>query len=192
MSMKMYEILISIDIGLTGGIAFFDFVSKEVLSIYSMPSEKIQTKAGRNKGILNLERLKFILEIPKVKEDRAIVVLEDVHAFPGQGVVAMATLMEQKGIIRGLAKGLGYDELLIQPKTWQSYFDMIPPKDLKGSSASKTKTLRKEWLKATSLEKARGYFPEWKETKLAPKDAHGLSDALLIGKFILDSEVLLR
>lgn len=185
--MNKYDVIIGIDIGLTGGISFFDTVSGEVLYVYEMPSEKIETKAGRSKGIINLPRLKFILEIPKVHGETALVVLENVHAFPGQGVVAMATLMEQKGIIRGLCAGLGYDEFLVEPKTWQKYYDMIPPKDVKGTSASKTKTLRKQWLKETSLERARLLFPEWMYTKLAPKTAHGLSDSLLIGKWYLEN-----
>lgn len=80
--------------------------------------------------------------------------------------------------------------MLIQPKTWQAHFDMIPPKDLKGKTANKTKSLRKDWLKETSLIKARNNFPEWAETKLEPKTAHGLSDALLIGKFYLEYDAV--
>lgn len=186
--MSKYDTIIGIDIGLSGGISFFDTVSGEVLSVYAMPSEKVKTKSGRNKGIINLPRLKDILEIPKVHNESAIVILENVHAFPGQGVVAMATLLEQKGIIRGLASGLGYDEMLVEPKVWQKHFGLIPPKELKGKSASKTKTMRKEWLKQSSLDLARKLFPEWSETKLELKTAHGLSDALLIGKWYLDKE----
>lgn len=182
-----FDVLVSVDIGLQGGIAFFDVLSGEVLALYSMPTNKIVTSSGRNKGELDIPKLKFILEIPHVKSETALVVLESVHAFPGQGVVAMATLMEQKGIIRGLCSGLGYDEFLVEPKTWQKHYDMIPPKDLKGASASRTKTLRKQWLKDTSLERARSLFPEWAETKLAPKTAHGLSDSLLIGKWYLEN-----
>lgn len=185
MTLHDFDVLISVDIGLTGGIAFFDIVSGGVLALYSMPTNKIVTSSGRNKGELDIPKLKFILEIPHVKSETALVVMESVHAFPGQGVVAMATLMEQKGIIRGLCSGLGYDEELVEPKTWQKYYGMIPPKDLKGPTASKTKTLRKAWLKAKSLEIARDKFQEWANTKLAPKDAHGLSDALLIGNWYL-------
>lgn len=183
----MYDVIIGIDIGLSGGIAFFDYESKEVLTICEMPSVKVQTSTGRNKGELNLERLKFILEIPREHKEKAIVVIENVHAFPGQGVVAIATLLEQKGIIRGMCKGLGYDEFLVEPKTWQKYYELVPPKDLKGSTGSKTKQLRKAWLKDGSLELARSKFPEWAETKLAPKTSHGLSDALLIGKWYIDN-----
>jgi len=187
MNLHDFDVLVSIDIGLTGGIAIFDIVSGEVLALYSMPTNKIVTSSGRNKGELDIPKLKFILEKPHVKSETALVVMENVHAFPGQGSVAMATLMEQKGIIRGLCAGLGYSEQLVEPKMWQKHYSMIPPKDLKGSSASRTKTLRKSWLKEKSLQIARETFKEWAETKLAPKDAHGLSDSLLIGKYTIEN-----
>ena len=185
--MKKYDVIIGIDIGLSGGISFFDVRSGEVLSIYEMPIKKHINSDGKEKNELDLEKLKFILEIPKVHLEDAIVVFEDVHAFPGQGVVAVGTLLEQKGIIRGLAMGLGYDELAISPKTWQKYFDMIPPEDLKGSTAVKTKTLRKKWLKGKSLELARNYFPEWAETRLSKPTSHGLSDSLLLGLWYMEN-----
>ena len=166
---------------------FFDILSSEVLSIYEMPTNKVTTKSGRNKGELDMARLKFILEIPKVHDETALMLMENVHAFPGQGSVATATLMEQKGILRGMASGLGYTETFVEPRTWQAYYDLIPPKDLKGVTASKTKSLRKKWLKEVSLEIARGEFPEWANTKLAPSTAHGLSDALLIGNWYLST-----
>ena len=182
-----YEVVIGVDIGLTGGIAFFDSVSRELLSLYPMPTVEVTTKSGKIKKQIDLERLKFILEIPREHKDSAIVVMENVHAFPGQGSVSMATLLEQKGILRGLAAGLGYDELLVEPKTWQKFFTMIPPKNLKGTTAAQTKTLRKRWLKETSLEIARGLYVQVSETKLLEDDAHGLSDALLIGDWFLNT-----
>ena len=181
------DVVIAIDIGLSGGIAFFDTVSEEVLSLYEMPTLDALSSSGKKKRILDLPRLKFILEIPKVHQEKAVIVFEDVHAFPGQGVVAVATLLEQKGMIRGLASGLGYMEMPVEPKTWQKYYGMVPPKELKGSTGSKTKTLRKAWLKERSLEYAREYYQEWAETKLKKSTAHGLSDALLIGRYALNT-----
>ena len=177
-----YTILVGIDIGLSGGIAFFDFQSGEVLSLQPMPTLDTVSKSGKKKRVIDLEKLKFILEIPHLRNEKTLVVMEAVHAFPGQGSVATATLMEQKGIIRGLCSGLGYAEFQVEPKEWQKFYEMVPPKDLKGKSASQTKTLRKKWLKDKSLETARKMFPEW-ETKLSPNDAHGLSDSLLIGNW---------
>jgi hypothetical protein len=187
-SQNNYDVIVAVDVGLHGGVAFFDTVSGELLSLYPMPTMEVTSKSGKVKNKLDLERLKFILEIPREHNESAVVVMEDVHAFPGQGSVSMATLLEQKGILRGLAKGLGYAEYLVEPKTWQKYFDLIPPKDLKGSNASKTKTLRKKWLKDRSLQTARALYSEWAETKLAPKDAHGLSDACLIGRWFLNGK----
>lgn len=186
MNKSDYEILISIDIGLTGGLAFFDIRSGEVLSLHAMPTMKEPKSNGKEKTVLDITKLLYLLEIPLVHNDNALVVYEDVHAFPFQGVVSVAGLMEQKGIIRGMSKGLGYDELPIQPKTWQKHFGMKPPEDLKGATDSKTKTLRKEWLKAKSLELARDKFKEWKG-KLEPKTAHGLSDSLLMGQWYMET-----
>jgi len=180
-----FDVLVAIDIGLNGGISFFDTVSGEVLAVYPMPSVKVTTSTGRNKGELDLDKLKHILEIPRVHGDTALVVMENVHAYPGQGSVATATLMEQKGIIRGMCAGLGYTEEFVEPKTWQKHYDMIPPKDLKGGSASKTKTLRKKWLKEKSLSVAKERFPDWVE-KVGKSD--GLSDALLIGEWYIKKE----
>ena len=126
---REYDTIIAIDIGLGGGIAFFDTVSGEVPSLYEMPTNKIVTSSGRKKGELDIERLKFILEIPRVHEEFALIVMENVHAFPGQGVVAMATLLEQRGIIRGLCAGLGYDEMLVEPRVWQKHYELVPPQD---------------------------------------------------------------
>lgn len=181
--MKNYDVIVGIDVGLNGGLAFFDAHSGEVLSLYPMPTIQVE-KNGKDKKVVDWDRLKFILEIPKEHKENAILAFENVTAFPGQGVVAVGTLLEQKGFFRGLSRGLGYAEYLVQPKTWQKHFDIVPPKELKGESAKKTKALRKKWLKESSLEIAKRKFPEW-ETKLSRKDAHGLSDALLIGEWYL-------
>jgi len=186
MNKSDYEVLIAIDIGLTGAISFFDVQSGEVLAVHEMPTKPSVTSKGKNKNILDLDKLKFLLEIPKEHNDRTLVVYENVHAYPGQGVVSVGTLLWQRGVLQGMVKALGYNELAIQPQVWQKHFGMVPHKDLKGVTAKKTKTLRKAWLKEKSLEIARAKFPEW-EGKMEKSTAHGISDSLLIGKFILET-----
>lgn len=181
--MTLPNITIGVDVGIHGGISYFDTVSHELLDIKKMPLLKIE-RGGKEKNFIDLDKLKFYLEIPKVHNDSAIVILEDLHAFPGQGVVSMATLLEQKGLVRGVAKGLGYDELLISPKTWQKYFNLTPPKEIKGKKASQTRTLRKKWLKQQSIVCAIENFPTW-EDKIGKSD--GLSDALLMGFWYLQT-----
>lgn len=188
--MKMvndYDVVIAVDIGLSGGIVFFDTVSGEILSAVEMPTEKITTKSGKEKKVVNLARLRHILEVPKEHKERALLVMENVHAFPGQGTVAIGTLMEQKGIISGMATALGYEVVTVEPKTWQAWYGMLPPKELKGATATKTKTMRKKWLKEQSVTMAGDLFSEWRDTKLALTDAHGISDAMLIGNWLLEA-----
>lgn len=178
------DVLISIDIGLTGAISFFDFYTKELCMVKDMQNLTV-TKSKKEKKILDIEKLLFLLEIPFVKKESAVVLYEDVHAFPGQGVVAVATLLEQKGIIRGISNALGYVEFPTSPKLWQGHFGMIPPSDLKGNTVSKTKALRKKWLKEKSIELAIKNFPDF-SGKLDKPTCHGRSDSMLMGKWFLD------
>lgn len=180
-----YNIVMGIDIGLTGGISFFDAQTNELLSIYDMPTKSI-IKDNKKKNVLDFDRLLFIMEIPKIHKDKAMVVFEGIHAFPGQGVVSIATLLEQKGYIWGLARGLGYDALPVQPKEWQKHFGIIPPKEIQGTSAQKTKILRKVWLKDKSRMVASELFPRF-DHWFEAKTSHGRSDATLIAKWYLST-----
>lgn len=175
-----YDILMSCDIGLSGGISVFDTISQELLSIYNFPTKESTTKSK----IIDIDKLHYIMEIPKVHNDTCIVVLESIHAFGNSGF-GVGVLMEEKGIVMGLAKGLGYDQIQIPPKEWQKHFGLVPPKDLKGSTAKKTKYLRRKWLKENSVIKARELFLEWAKTKLRLKTSDGISDSLLLGQYAL-------
>lgn len=180
-----YDTIISIDIGMSGGLAIFDvseFIHESLgaLLLKDMPTETKTNSVGKEKKVVNIKELLHLMEIPKCRNESALVIFEDVHAFPGQGVVATGTLLEQKGIIRGITRALGYDEFPISPKTWQKHFDIVCPKEIK------KKEHRKKWLKEKSLEIARKKFPDW-EMRLSNKTAHGLSDALLIGAWFLEN-----
>ena len=131
-----YDTIIGIDIGLSGGVTIFDVSEYEheslgALILRDMPTYPVINKTGKTKTALDIVALLHLMEIPKCRNESALVIFEDVHAFPGQGVVAVGTLLEQKGIIRGLAKALGYDELPISPQTWQKSFGIVCPKEIK-------------------------------------------------------------
>lgn len=179
----MYDICCSIDVGLSGGISFFDYETKELLSLYSMPTKQSTNKSGREKKVIDLDHLLHILEIPKTHNDDTIVVFEVIHSF-GDAGFGVGTLMEQLGIVRGMVKALGYDETQVAPQTWQRHHGLVCPKDVKGTTGKKTKYLRRKWLKAKSLEVAREKFPSCHE-KLKRADSDGKSDALLIGSYYL-------
>lgn len=174
------DLIIGVDIGLSGAICFLDTYASTLLSIYDMPiMDGSLTKSGRKKSILDIGRLHFIFEIPKFHFDSAVVVIESIHSFPGQGVVSVGTLLEQKGIIRGLAFALGYELAEVSPKTWQKHCGIVPPKDLKGQGP------RKKWLKEKSRTIASETYPEFSE-KFLKNNAHGRSDSCLIAKYYRD------
>jgi len=180
-----YDTIIGIDIGLSGGVTIFDVSEYEheslgALILRDMPVIPFTNKAGKEKNVLDIVSLLHLMEIPKCRNESALVVYEGVHAFPGQGVVAVGTLLEQKGIIRGITKALGYDELPISPQTWQKSFGIVCPKEIK------KKEHRKKWLKEKSLEVARKKFPD-REMRLSKSTASGLSDALLIATWFLEN-----
>lgn len=176
-----YDVVIGIDIGLSGGISFFDTVSDEILSISEMPNKKFTNKSGKEKKVIDLDKLFFLLEIPSVHKETAIVVFEDVHSFGNLGF-GVGTLMEEKGIIRGMAKALGYGELAVSPKEWQKHFGIVCPKDVKSTTAPKTRAMRKKWLKSKSMETAKNLFESWD----ARIKHDGISDSLLIARWYLD------
>ena len=176
-----YDVIIGIDIGLKGGITFFDLDEKDhdghgLLYVKPMPVLPGQTSKGKKKDFLNIDRLKFILETPQVHNEKVLVVFEDVHAFPEEGVISVGTLMWQKGVIQGMCSVLGYDVLPISAKAWQKSFNIVPPEDLKGKQ---NKAKRKKWIKEHSLSKARELFPDW-ENQITHD---GISDAVLIGLY---------
>jgi hypothetical protein len=181
--MSNYNVLLGIDVGLRGAICIFDAEEGEILNIYDMPTyyteSKTKTKSGkfRQKGHLDLDKLLYILEMPKHQGDKTLLVMEDVNAFPGQGVVAVGTLLEQKGILMGMGKALGYDIKLITPREWQKYFGIVPPKEIKG------KEKRRKWLKNNSRIQAVKEFPDEWMNKFIPPDGDGRSDSSLIAKY---------
>jgi hypothetical protein len=173
-----YDIIVGIDLGLTGGISFFDCQSGELLSIYPMPT-KVIIKGEREKKVLDIDKLHFLLEIPKEHNDNALVIFEDIHAF-GSGGFSMDVIMEQKGVLRGLIRGFDYTPCAVHPKTWQKHFGIVPPKSMK------KKETRKTYLKNQSRKVAQGLFPGFAH-KFELKGSHGLSDATLLGRFWLDT-----
>ena len=175
------DIIIGIDIGLTGALCFLDYYANDILSIYDMPvMNNGFSKNARKKTTLDIGRLNFILEIPTFHFESATVIIEDIHAFPGQGVISVGTLLEQKGIVRGLAQTLGYELVTVSPKTWQKHWNLVPPKGLKG------KEPRKKWLKENSRLLASENYPEF-SAKFDEVKSHGRSDACLIAQYYRDT-----
>lgn len=79
----------------------------------------------------------WIQDVPK---DDTLVVIEKVHAMPGQGVTSMFTFGEGFGELKALAKILGHPWALVPPQTWKKHV-------LAGTDKSKGATV--EWALRT-------------------------------------------
>jgi hypothetical protein len=96
-----HDIIIACDIGLHGGIAFFDPLeashpSNGLLSLMDMPVKEREGKTN----VIDLERLVYIMERARVRQETALVVFEDIHSFGNSGF-GVGKVMEEKGMLRG-------------------------------------------------------------------------------------------
>ncbi len=150
--------LLSIDPGITGAlVAWNDGIET---AVYPMPFLKVKVAGKKNlQKRLDLKALdKIFLEVSP-----HIVVIEKVHAMPGQGVTSMFNFGFAFGAVCTLAATYADETHLIQPSAWKKHFDLL-------------KTAKSA---ATDLAK----------TMTSTKMSSGKADAYLIGKFYHASQM---
>ncbi len=153
--------IIGIDPGITGAIAFIDEYKVIVADIPVMAKGKGKS---RIKNQVNAAGLSNLIESTVYKEGStkyAIVYLERVSSMPGQGVASMFSMGDSFGCIRGVCAGMGLRVEIITPKTWKSYYKL-------GSN--------KEVCRAKAIE----LFPL---IDLHRKKDHNKAEALLIAEY---------
>ncbi|MBC8388982.1 MAG: hypothetical protein H8E13_13180 [Actinobacteria bacterium] len=141
---------IGIDVGKSGAVAVINKTTKKV---YDCPLIKNKTKK-----VIDINSLYLILSSFSAN---STVLVENVHAFPGQGVVSMFSFGKGFGIYLGLLTALEMKYKLVTPQKWKKEFN------LKGKN------------KKDSIAVAKKLFPNIKITK--SKD--GRADALLIAEY---------
>lgn len=107
--------VVGIDPGNAGGIV--ELVNGQVANRMPMPVREVPVAGRRTKKrtVLDEERIAAFL-----RERRPdVVVIEDVHALPGQGVSSMFAFGLGKGVLQGVCAGLGITYVLVPPRTWQ-------------------------------------------------------------------------
>lgn len=151
----MHKTYIGIDPGASGALSAI--VTKDGV-ITSHQTVEFKT-AGLDGYINSLWSLK-ILNIKKV-------IVEQVHAMPGQGVTSMFTFGKNFGEILGALKALGIGYELVPPQKWQKELGVVKP--------TATKAERK---KAIS-EKIIAVYPETGSLIRGPKGGYkdGVADA---------------
>ena len=108
-------IIIGIDPGLSGGIAVIE--NGRIVETHRMPVVKFG-----GKKVMDSRGLREIL----IERDYASrVVIEKVHAMPGNGKVSMFTFGFGAGVIEGVLAGITMPFEYVTPQKWQSILNGI-------------------------------------------------------------------
>ena len=146
--------IVGIDPGLTGAIAFLD---GESYFVEDMPVMARGKGAGKVKNQVNPSELYTLLAMRGVK----LACVERVSSMPGQGVAGVFSLGDTFGCIRGVIAAIGIPLELVTPQKWKKYYNI-------GSD--------KEIVRARAIER----FPK---AELSRKKDHNRSEALLIARY---------
>lgn len=114
-------IVIGIDPGLTGALASVD--ASETCAISDLPTVDIPGE-GRTQRKIDAYALTQLLKQHLPLGERAIVVMEDVHAMASSvsGSGANTSLMHTKGMIEGVVGSLGLTLRLVNSQRWKRYY----------------------------------------------------------------------
>ncbi|MBA2480444.1 MAG: Holliday junction endonuclease [Planctomycetes bacterium] len=150
------RIIIGCDPGLDGGLAA---IASDGLETLVMPVIPVGKKRQIDEDVLTSW-------LRRQAVARALVLIEDVHARPGQGVVSMFTFGTGWGLVRGICRGLGLSYELVRPQEWQRALLIGQPVGSEYAVASRL------WPGA-----------EWRHSDRSEKPHSGLVDAALIAEY---------
>jgi crossover junction endodeoxyribonuclease RuvC len=154
--------IIGIDPGLTGAVAFYSPEDDEVLEVHDMPvMMKSKTKKKTKNQVNAVELANIINEgLDNYGIDAAVV--EQVHSMPGQGVSSVFTFGESAGVIRGILAALKIQTIYVTPQKWKKAANLI------GKDKDMARTLAIQMYPYSSLSR---------------KKDIGRADAILIARF---------
>ena len=108
-------IVIGVDPGLSGAIAFYD-TEACVVTIHDMPTVEIK-RGGKAKREIAPALVASALTSSMRQVSAAYV--ERVGAMPGQGVTSVYSFGYSTGVVVGALAGVGIPTTIIPPQTWQ-------------------------------------------------------------------------
>ena len=165
----MTNTIISIDPGLTGGIAIVEY---DVIKLFDMPTFKFETKTKtksgnkKHKTEINIHALADMLR-PYCSNSQAVVEL--VHSMPAMGAPSVFNFGMSFGILLGVLATLEIPYELVTPQRWK--------KDMMDGTAGKEKEA--DVLRAVQL------YPKLRDQLIVGKKyKDGLADALLMARWL--------
>jgi crossover junction endodeoxyribonuclease RuvC len=151
-------IVIGIDPGITGAIAYIDGDGVGVHHIPTMANGKGSSKVKQKVDPAGVVSVIVDIIHDGLGDRLATVYLERVSSMPGQGVASMFSMGDTFGCIRGVVAAMGIPVHIITPQAWKKHYRL-------GSD--------KEVIRAKAIE----LFPEM---PLSRKKDHNRAEALLI------------
>ncbi|MFM6304901.1 MAG: hypothetical protein ACKPH7_02335 [Planktothrix sp.] len=152
--MNTYQTFIGIDPGLSGAIAS---ISPAGIHFIDCPIIKVSGKTKPNPTLMASELRRLITP-------DSIIIIESVHAMPGQGVSSMFSFGLGYGVWLGIVAALNVPIEFVTPQAWKKYYSLGPDKE-----ASRVKALQ--------------LFPS-QASELKLKKHHGRAEALLLAEYL--------
>lgn len=128
-------IVVGVDPGLTGAIAFLD--SRGSMVVCDIPTVEVDGAGMVKRKVDGLALARLVREHCPVSDD-ALVVCEAVRAMPGNAIQTQGSLMRSLGAIEAVFEVLRFPVLMIQPQVWKRHFGL---KADKGESLRVARTL---------------------------------------------------
>jgi len=107
--------IISIDPGISGGIAVFEQKTSKIVLFEKNPT----IKNNNNKSTYDLEKFYQIF----LKYNNSKIISESVHSMPGEGSTSSFNFGRSFGQIEGLAYGMKIPYMTVTPQKWKKHFN---------------------------------------------------------------------
>jgi crossover junction endodeoxyribonuclease RuvC len=108
--------IIGIDPGFTGAVSFVD---GQDVDVFDIPVFEV-VSGKKKKKYVDIAELHTML----ASFSPEMVVIEKVHAMPGQGVTSMFRFGECYGILQAVVTCCGYPKTFVTPRTWKKHFGL--------------------------------------------------------------------
>lgn len=121
--MKKPDLIVGIDPGISGAIAIID-VKNDNIEVFDVPTIKVENTNKKAKAKTKQEYDKIAMGklLGQYSKRKVAIVMEKVHAMPGQGVTSMFNFGRGVGIWEGIFAVLGWEPELVTPQTWKKEY----------------------------------------------------------------------
>lgn len=147
------DVYIGIDPGISGAMAVIEVCNNAILSVSTY---------AYNEGVYK--------QVLQQHSNVRSVVIENVHAMPGQGVVSTFTFGRNFGFTEGLAFACDLPYSFVSPRKWKKYFNVTADK-------------------ATSIAKAQELYEDVSllRTPRSRKPNDGIAEAILLATYAMEN-----